>query len=157
LIYTCGDLPLRLKYDGYFEVPRSRFYVFQFLRDPLRFARVLPGFKEVEVIGVHEFKVYLTLNVGPLRGDVVVVGRLVEVEEPKYIKVVGRGEGVNSTLDFTLIFAVDEVNTGSRVSWVFEGTVGGLAALMGRRVLDGIARILINDIVSCLREALQSN
>jgi carbon monoxide dehydrogenase subunit G len=147
---------MKLKYEGYFEIPRDRSTVFHFLTDPKRFAKAFPGFKNVEVTGINEFKVDLTINIGPLRGDAVVVGKFIEAREPSYAKVTGRGKGAGSTLDFMLLFTIDEINTGSKVSWVFEGTVGGLAASIGGRVLDSIARNLINDIISNLRRDLLS-
>jgi carbon monoxide dehydrogenase subunit G len=151
---TGGCPSLRLKYEGFFEVPKGRIEVYQFLVDPRKFARALPGFKNVEVTGEGEFKVDLTINIGPLRGDATVTARFVEAREHSHAKVTGRGRGAGSTLDFTLTFTIDEINTGSKINWVFEGTVGGLAASIGGRVLDSIARNIINDVVNNLKNQL---
>lgn len=147
---------MRLKYEGVFESPRGRMEVYQFLVDPRKFARALPGFKNVEVTGEGEFKVELIINIGPLRGDAIVTARFVETREHSYAKVTGRGRGAGSTLDFTLTFTIDETNTGSKISWAFEGTVGGLAASIGGRVLDSIARNIINDVITNLKNQLLS-
>ncbi len=77
-----------------------------------------------------------------------------EAREHNHAKVTGRGRGAGSTLDFTLTFTIDEINTGSKINWVFEGTVGGLAASIGGRVLDSIARNIINDTVNNLKNQL---
>ncbi len=142
---------MKLKYEGSFEVPKNRVEVYRFLTDPERFARVFPGFKRVEVTGTGEFKVDLAINIGPLRGDATILGRFVEVREYSYSKITGMGRGVGSTLEFTLTFTIDETSIGSKVSWIFEGTIGGLAASVGRGVLDTIAHSMIDEVVNNLK------
>ena len=145
---------MRVRYTGEFTVSRPPREVFDFLADPGNLARSFPGFKSVEVRD-GEFESELRLSLGPLRGDARVRGRLVEVERPRRALVRGSGRGAGSTLDFTLEFQVEPVEGGSRVSWVFEGTVGGLAASMGARVLDPLARRLISSVVSNVKSRLE--
>jgi len=117
---------LKLRYEGFFEVSRSRTEVYQYLVNPLKFAKALPGFKKVEVVGEGGFKVDLVVSVGPLRDNAVVVAKFVEVKEDSYAKIEGKGRSVGSTLHFTLTVTVEEAGTGSSVNRTLEGTGAGV-------------------------------
>ncbi|GBF09472.1 CoxG homolog [Aeropyrum pernix] len=144
---------LKVRYEGSFEVSKTPGEVFEFLTDPRRFSRAFPGFKSVEVED-GSFTIELRLSLGPLRGDARVRASFEDLEKPSKATVKGSGRGAGSTLDFTLRFAVEPSGGGSRVSWVFEGNVGGLAASMGGRVLDSLARRMINDVISGVKREL---
>jgi len=144
---------LRIAYKGSFESSRGPEEVFDFLTDPRRFARAFPGFSGVEV-GGDAFTINLNLSLGPLRGAARVKASFEDLERPSRARVRGSGSGVGSTLDFTLEFSITETPGGSRVEWSFQGVVGGLAASLGGRVLDSLARRMINDIIRGIKREL---
>ena len=145
---------MRVKYEGSFRVEKDPVSVFKYLTDPLRFSKAFPGFQGVEVLGEGEFKIDLTLKLGPVSGRGNVRGRIVEAREASYVKIRGNSRGAGSSLDYTLEFRITGDNGGSTVKWRFEGTVVGLAASMGGRILDNLARRLINDMASGLRRGI---
>ncbi len=145
---------MKLRYEGAFEANKSPEEIFKFLTDPYKFARTFPGFRNVKVSEEGSFTVNLTVNIGPLRGDATVEGRFTEISEYSYAKVSGRGVGVGSSLNFILEFRVASLNSTSKVYWIFEGKIGGLAASIGERVLNAIAKSLIDDIINNIVKAL---
>jgi carbon monoxide dehydrogenase subunit G len=145
---------LRVKYEGQFRVERDPASVFRYLTDPNRFSKAFPGFQGVEVIGENEFKIDLTLKLGPVSGKGSVRGRIVEAREGSYVKIRGNSRGAGSTLDYTLEFRLRGEAGGSVVSWRFEGIVVGLAASMGGRILDNLARRLITDMAEGLKRGI---
>ena len=144
---------MKVRYQGSFDTSRDPEEVFNFLTDPNRFSRSFPGFQGVDVED-KEFTINLNLSLGPLRGKARVRASFEEAERPLRARVRGSGSGVGSTLDFTLEFTITALDGKSRVEWVFEGNVGGLAASLGGRVLDSLARRMINDIISGLKKEL---
>ena len=146
---------MRIKYQGSFEASKNPDRVFHFLTDPHKFSKAFPGFQGVEVED-NSFTISLNLNLGPLRGRARVKASFEEMERPSKARVKGQGSGVGSTLDFTLEFAIAPTSEGSRVEWVFEGNVGGLAASLGGRVLDSLARRMINDIINGIKVELEA-
>lgn len=145
---------MKVKYRGFFTVDRDVGYVFKFLTDPQRFVKVFPGCKGIVVTETSEFVIDMIINIGPLRGDVKLRGRFAEVTENKFIKIEGNGVGVNSSMDYILTFTLSSLNSSTRVEWVFEGTISGLAALLGERVLNKIAESLVEDIIKGIVEEL---
>ncbi|MCE4604385.1 MAG: SRPBCC family protein [Aeropyrum sp.] len=147
---------MELNYSGSFTVSKSVEEVFDFLSDPDKFARSFPGFKSVEREN-GRFTINLRLSLGPIRGDASVRAEFEELDRPKYARVRGSGRGAGSTLDFTLEFTVKAENGSTKVEWAFSGSVGGLAASMGGRVLNSLANRMINDIISGIKRELESS
>ncbi len=108
----------------------------------------------MELVGENEFKVNLAISIGPLRGDVMIIGRFVEVREHSYAKITGKGIGIDSTLNFTLTFTINEINTKSKIDWVFEGVAEGLIALIDKRLVDAIAYNIVDDIINNIKKEL---
>ena len=53
-------------------------------------------------------------------------------------------------------FKVEDLGGKTRVEWAFDGDVGGLAASLGGRVLDSLARRLIGEIISNIKSGIES-
>lgn len=146
---------MRLRYTGSFEVPAPRERVYAFLTDPSRVAKTFPGVQEVSIADENSFSVRASLGVGSLRGTMSFKLRFEEKRPPEHAKVVGRGTGLQSTADLSLSFDLEEGGGGTRVSWVFEGDVGGLVGTLGGRVLDSVAKGLIEEVISNIRRFLE--
>ena len=148
---------MRVKYEGRFKVGKDPAMVFNHLIDPRKFSRAFPGFQGVEISSDGEFKIDLALKLGPISGKGNVRGRIVESREPSYVKIRGSGRGAGSNLDYTLEFKISSAEDGSSVSWRFEGIVVGLAASMGGRILDSLARRLIGEMAEGLKRVIEED
>lgn len=144
-----------LRYEGAFEVEKSPEKIFKFLTNPQKFAETLPGYKSIEVSG-EKFKVKLELTIWPLVGEATVEASFTLIEEPSYAKVTGKGSAALGTLDFTLEFKITKLNSKSKISWVFQGIVTGPAALVGEKLLNTIARNIIDEVTNNTIKALES-
>ena len=145
----------RVHYDGSFEVDKPRDVVYNFLIDPRNIASVMPGVESVDVVDPDNFKVKASLGVGAIKGTVNVTARFTEKKPPESAKVVGRGSGMQSTMDFEIGFRLEETSPGkTKVNWYFDGNVGGLIGSMGARVLDPVAQRIVQDSIEKLRQRL---
>ncbi|GAB6943440.1 CoxG family protein [Vulcanisaeta sp. JCM 14467] len=145
----------RVHYDGSFEVNKPRDVVYNFLIDPRNIASIIPGVESVDVIDPDNFKVKASLGVGAIKGTVNITARFTEKKPPESAKVVGRGSGMQSTMDFEIGFRLEEAGSGrTRVNWYFDGNIGGLIGSMGARVLDPVAQRIVQDSVEKLRQRL---
>ncbi|MEM1712306.1 MAG: SRPBCC domain-containing protein [Acidilobaceae archaeon] len=145
---------MNIKYEGSFVVDKESSRVFKLLTNPRVFARTFPGYRNVSIADNGDFIVELVVNIGSLRGDATVRGRFIEITEYRLVKVSGTGIGVNSTLHYTLTFTLSSIDSKTRIDWVFEGVIEGLASLLGSKVLDNITKILIDDIISRLKNMI---
>ncbi len=84
-----------------------------------------------------------------------ITARFAEKKPPEGAKVIGRGSGMQSTMDFEIGFRLEEPSPGrTRVNWYFDGSIGGLIGSMGARVLDPVAQRIVQDSVERLRQKL---
>jgi len=148
---------VRLHYDGSFEVNTPRDKVYEFLTDPRRVGSVFPGVESVDIVDQDNFSARAQLGIGSLRGTVNLKLRFVEKRPPEHAKVLGRGTGIQSTIDFELSFDLDDLGKGTRVRWAFDGNVGGLVGSLGGRIMGSVAEKIINDVVSNLRTKLEAS
>ncbi len=145
----------KVHYEGSFEVDKPRDVVYNFLIDPRGVASVIPGVESVDVVDQDNFKVKASLGVGAIKGTINITARFAEKKPPEGAKVVGRGSGMQSTMDFEMGFKLEEVGPNqTRVNWYFDGNVGGLIGSMGARVLDPVAQKIVQDSVQKLRQRL---
>ena len=145
----------RVHYDGSFEVNKPRDVVYNFLIDPRSIASIIPGVESVDVIDPDNFKVRASLGVGAIKGTVNITAKFTEKKIPESAKVVGRGSGMQSTMDFEIGFRLEEPSPGrTRVNWYFDGSIGGLIGSMGARVLDPVAQRIVQDSVEKLKQRL---
>jgi len=146
---------LKLQYSGSFEVRAPKDRVYSFLTDPEKVARAFPGVEKVEVVDENSFSVRATMGVGHLKGSINFKLRFEEKRPYEHAKVVGRGMGMQSTADITLSFDLEDIGGSTRVKWSFEGNVGGLVGSLGGRLLNDVARRLVDDVISNIRKAIE--
>jgi carbon monoxide dehydrogenase subunit G len=146
---------MKLHYDGSFEVSAPRDKVYAFLTDPRSVGSVFPGVESVDVVDQDNFSARANLGVGSLKGTVNLRLRFAEKRPPEHAKVVGRGTGVQSTMDFELSFDLDDLGNATRIRWNFDGNVGGLVGSLGGRILGSVAERIMNDVINNLKSKLE--
>ncbi|MCG2867645.1 MAG: carbon monoxide dehydrogenase subunit G [Vulcanisaeta sp.] len=145
----------RVHYEGSFDVNKPRDFVYNFLVEPRNVASLIPGVESVEVLDPDNFRVRASLGVGAIKGTVNITAKFAEKKPPESAKVVGRGSGMQSTMDFEMGFKLEETGSSStKVNWYFDGNVGGLIGSMGARVLDPVAQRIVQDTVQKLKQKL---
>jgi len=147
---------LKLQYVGAFEVRSPRERVYMFLTSPEKVAKAFPGVEKLEVLDENSFSVRATMGIGHLRGSMNFKLRFEEKKPHEYAKVVGRGTGLQSTADISLSFNLEDMEGDiTRVRWSFEGNVGGLVGSIGGRILDDVAKKLVDEVISNIKKALE--
>lgn len=125
------------------------------MTNPEKIAKTFPGVERIEVTDENNFSVRAVLGVGPLRGGMNFKLRFEERRPPDHAKVVGRGVGLQSTADLSLSFDLEDLGGGTRVKWSFEGNIGGLIGSLGGRVLDDVARRLVDEVIANIKRSLE--
>lgn len=140
-----------MKLEGSFSVPSNPENVWRVLTDPNKLSRAIPDLKKLELRDSQSFYAEFKLKFGPLSGTMNMVFRYTDLQEPRHLTVIGRGGGMQSTVDLKIDLDVSEDKGGSLVKWVADVTVGGLAASIGARVIDDLAKTKVRDLVANIR------
>ena len=134
-----------------FDVPAAR--VWQVLTEPKSLSSCLPGCEGLDPIGGDEYQAVLTVRVGPIHARYnAKIAMLDKVPHQSYRLVVsgtGSGSFVNGEAKITLV----EHNGKTTVSLEGDSHAGGTVARVGQRLMDGVARSMMDKFFSCLQQA----
>jgi carbon monoxide dehydrogenase subunit G len=111
--------------------------------------------KKVTVKDQNNFNVEFTVSLGPIRGTMKVDFTYEKVEPYSFLSVVGKGSGLQSTVNVRIDAKVAPSSTGSKVDWAADLTVGGLVASVGGRLIESVTKDKITQIIENLRKIVE--
>lgn len=144
----------RVRGGGAVAVPAAPGAALAALLDPATLRRAVPAAEAVEHLGAGRYRAAISLGVGPLRVRQVVELTLVPGRDPGSLDLAGTSSGRlahgHGAGHAVLEGAADG---GTRITWRFEGTVGGIAALAGEAALSAVAHAFAARFFAGLRRA----
>jgi Uncharacterized conserved protein len=144
-----------VRFEGSFDLKASPETFFKVATDPKKFSRAIPDVKKVTVKDQNNFNVEFTVSLGPIRGTLKVDFTYEKVEPYSFLSVVGKGGGLQSTVNVRIDAKVAPSSTGSKVDWAADLTVGGLVASVGGRLIESVTKDKITEIIENLRKIVE--
>jgi hypothetical protein len=95
-------------------------------------------------------------KVGPVSATFTGLVQLSDIVEGKSLRIAGEGKGgvagfAKGVADVTL----EPTDTGTRLSYAVEASVGGKIAQLGSRIIDGFAKKMADEFFSRFQEAVE--
>ena len=149
---------MRLK--GSYLLPGTRQQVWDLLNDPVRLSKCLPGCEKLEPDGTDRYKLAVKFGLAAVSGSYSGAVELAEKRPPESLVLRLEGKGVPGFMKGrgTLRLAAKDGET--EVRYEGEAQVGGLVAAVGQRMLEGAARMIIqqffDNAAKQLRKAVNS-
>jgi len=132
--------------------------VFRVLLDPVALAKVIPGCNALEPAGENRYRADVSVGVGMIKARYAAEVALSELDPPRSLRLAGsglssvgsaRGSGI-----VTLEPLSDTANGGTLLRYDYAAEVSGKVAAVGSRMLEGAAKIVLNQLFEQLgREA----
>src|SRR5207247_10930176 len=126
------------------EISRPPEEVWALLFDPQRLAAVIPGCREIEMVGRDAYRASVTLGAGPVRGRFEVNLQVSDAVPHQSAILRGRVLGPLGSGAGEGRIRLAPTPRGTRVSYEYEISVAGMIASVGSRMLDGAAKLFIN-------------
>ncbi|MBL4757158.1 MAG: molybdopterin-dependent oxidoreductase, partial [Rhizobiales bacterium] len=124
-------------------VPASPQEVWRILLDPDKLAAVIPGCRELEMVGENNYRAEMKMGVGPVRGLFEATVKLTDLKPPEELTLSGGLDGpLGSTRGRGKVYLVP-VESGTIVKYEYSMSISGKVAAIGGRMLDGTARLLV--------------
>lgn len=133
-----------LRGQGEATVPASPEQVWETLLDPAKLARVIPGCHSLERLGENSYRAEVSLGVGAVRGRFEARVDLSELDPPRAAVLSGGLTGPLGASSGSGQVVLEAVESGTRVRYTYGVVVSGKAAAVGGRLLDGAAKLLVN-------------
>ena len=142
-----------MKVSGSYEFDAPAAKVWQVLTEPKSLSSCIPGCEGLDPVGGDEYQAVLTVAVGPIRARYnAKIAMLDKVPSQSYRLVIsgtGSGSFVSGEAKITLM----EHNGKTTVSVEGDSQAGGTVASVGQRLMDGVARSMMDKFFSCLQQA----
>ncbi|MDG7027354.1 MAG: SRPBCC family protein [Nitrososphaerota archaeon] len=142
-----------MRYEGKVEFDAGRAKVYSFITNPASIVTIVPDVVESKVVDGDHFTVKAKAGVGPIRGTIDFAFAIAEKEEGRRATLVGKGKGMQSTIDLTMKMEMEDAQDGCVAKWVAEAQVGGTMAGIGARLIGGIAEKYVRQVTDNLAKA----
>ncbi|MDP6259650.1 MAG: molybdopterin-dependent oxidoreductase [Rhodospirillales bacterium] len=131
-------------------VPVDPQTVWDTLLDPVKLATVIPGCHGLDQVAENDYRAEVSLGAGPVRGKFQASVMLSDLDEPKSVTLVGGLDGPLGSSQGEGRVRLEAQDGGTLVSYEYSVEISGKVAAVGSRLLEGGARVVVNQFFSRL-------
>jgi carbon monoxide dehydrogenase subunit G len=145
--------------EGKFTLQAPIQEVWDFLLDPETLASCVPGAEKMEAIDDKTYESVVKQKVGPISVRFKFTTTLTEIDPPRHLKAVGRGEDIGKAGTFTQRTTVNltEISKDSvEVSYSSNVSLVGRLATFGDRIMRAKAKEVGEEVTKNFQERLES-
>lgn len=146
-----------MKLEGSYTVRAPRERVWALLTDPASLARCLPGCEKLVAVGENAYEMTMKVGVAAINGSYSGKVILSEFTPPAHLRMSLSGRGNPGFMDGQGAIDLEEAGGQTLVRYSGEVQVGGVIASVGQRMLEGAARIILNQFFQNLSRQLAPN
>lgn len=141
---------LSLQAEGEVEIAATPEQVFAVLLDPVALARVIPGCHALVADGPNRYRADVTVGVGLVKARYAASIELSEIDAPRRLRLAGTGRSSLGTGGGDGVVTLEATATGTVLRYDYRAQVGGKVAMVGSRMLEGAARIIVAQLFESL-------
>ncbi|MDH3279571.1 MAG: molybdopterin-dependent oxidoreductase [Gammaproteobacteria bacterium] len=138
-----GPVDRSLTGSGEIFVPAARQEVWQTLLDPTKLAAVIPGCRELNLVGENDYLGDISLGVGPVAGRFKARVGLSDLDSLRSARLAGSLAGPLGSAEGEGRIILEASNGGTNVTYIYGFDVSGKVAAVGGRMLEGATRAVI--------------
>jgi uncharacterized protein len=141
-----------VRFEGSTELAASPAAVYAFITDPAKVVTIIPDVQESKIADGDHFSVKAKAGIGPMRGTLTMSFQVTEKKPGEAATLVGRGQGMQGTVDMAMTISLARTESGTRASWAADAKVGGILASVGGRLIGGVAEKYVREITEALKK-----
>jgi 2-furoyl-CoA dehydrogenase large subunit len=128
--------------------------VFRVLLDPVALAKVIPGCNALQPAGENRYRADVSVGVGMIKARYAAEVALSELDPPRSLRLAGSGLSAVGSARGSGLVTLEASGDGTLLSYDYSAEVSGKVAAVGSRMLEGAAKIVLNQLFEQLgREA----
>lgn len=143
---------MRIEGEYLFRAPQP--VVFRMLQDPEALAKAMPGATELKQIGDDAYEAAVTVKVGPITGSYSGEIQVSEIQPEDHFRLSVAGKGAAGFLKGDGTIDLSPAEGGTLIRYAGETHVGGKIAQVGQRLIQSVARKMIDQGLSALETEL---
>jgi 2-furoyl-CoA dehydrogenase large subunit len=128
--------------------------VFKVLLDPVALAKVIPGCNALQPAGENRYRADVSVGVGMIKARYAAEIALSELDPPRSLRLAGSGLSSVGSASGSGMVTLAPIGGGTLLRYDYSAEVSGKVAAVGSRMLEGAAKIVLNQLFEQLgREA----
>ena len=124
-----------------FNAPRER--VWQVLLDPKIMAQCMPGCESMNETGPDQYEATMKVGVASVKGTYKGKVSIKEKQAPSHYVLSGEGSGGPGFMQGDVSIDLEEKDGRTVLQYSTDAKVGGLIASIGQRMLNGVAKVMV--------------
>ena len=144
-----------MKLSGQYTLPATPAKVWALLTDPDRLVKLLPGCERLDPDGPDRFKAAVKFGIAAISGKYAGTLELFEKRPPRSIRMRLSGKGLPGFVDGTGHVELAEKGGQTELRYTGEAQVGGMIAAVGQRMIEGAARMIVDQFFAAAAEELK--
>ena len=146
-----------MRIDGAYQFAAPVERVWDLLMDTTAIAGCLPGCRELRDLGEDRYQAELVVSLAAITGN---YGATIAIEDRvarQSYRLVVQGTGRSGFVKGTAAITLEPAGAGTAVKVDATADVGGAIARVGQRLLDSVARTMMNRFFACLSSRLSAS
>jgi carbon monoxide dehydrogenase subunit G len=131
-----------------FEAPPT--HVWSLLMDTAAIARCMPGCRTLRAVGPNRYETEMSVAVAAISGDFSGTIELADMRPPESYRLLVTGTGRPGFVRADATITLEPSDGGTAVQVAASAEAGGLIARVGQRLLEGVARMMMDRFYRCL-------
>jgi carbon monoxide dehydrogenase subunit G len=141
-----------MQINGNHVFPQPPAEVYAMFLDPVKLRTAMPGCERLEPTGPDKFDVALSVPVPAVKGEYAGTIHVVDQDPPRSFKMKIDVKGKGGFVTADALMRVEPKGEGTLVTYEADAQVGGPAAGVGQRVLTGITRRQIAQMMATMEQ-----
>lgn len=131
-----------------FDAPRQR--VWQFLIDPHKLSKCIPGVKQFDTIGENQYSGEIDVGIAAVKGVYKGTVKLEEMRPPEHYKMVFDGKGKQGFVKGSGTLDLAEESGKTVLKYAGDAQIGGPLAGVGQRMIEGVAKTMTTQFFTAM-------
>jgi hypothetical protein len=145
-----------MKLNGTQTFPAPRQKVWEFLIDPQRLARCMPGCEKLETAGENEYSGVINVGLAAVKGVYNGKVKIAELQPPAHYKMLLDGKGKQGFIKGSGTIELEEKDGQTLLTYSGDVQVGGPLASVGQRMIDGAAKMMIGQFFTAMEAEIKA-
>lgn len=133
-----------MKLEGRYTLPAPPAKVWALLTDPQRLAKLLPGCERLDSDGPDRFKAAVKFAIAAISGRYAGTLEFADKNPPHSMRMKLSGKGIPGFVDGEGRLELTEKNGQTELHYSGQAQVGGMIAAVGQRMIEGVARKIVD-------------
>ena len=133
-----------MKLEGRYTLPAPPEKVWALLTDPQRLAKLLPGCERLDPDGPDRFKAAVKFAIAAISGKYAGTLEFADKKPPHSMRMKLSGKGIPGFVDGEGRVELAEKNGQTELRYSGQAQVGGMIAAVGQRMIEGVARKIVD-------------